>query len=120
LAVPAGSLEFWGERLLTYGVKVGAIESRFGERVLPLTDPHGLQVALVESDDTTTRGFEPWTHSPVPVERQVRGLHGARAWERDRAATAFLLTSVLGFTEFGSEQGWTRYVLDGGGRGRVF
>ena len=87
LTVPAGSLEYWGERLVKYGVKVGAIETRFGDRVLPLTDPHGLQVALVEAADTTTRGFEPWAHSPVPVERQVRGLHGARAWERDRAAT---------------------------------
>ena len=92
---------------------------QLGERVLPLTDPHGLSVALVEAAETTTREFEPWAHSPVPVERQVRGLHGARAWERDRAATAWLLTNVLGFSERASEEGWTRYVLGEGGPGRV-
>jgi len=114
-----GSLEYWGERLSRYGVKVGSIETRFGDRVLPLVDPHGLQVALVEAADTTTRGFEPWSHSPVPVAHQVRGLHGARAWERDRAATAWFLTTILGFTEQGTEGDWTRYVLGEGGPGRV-
>jgi hypothetical protein len=30
--------------------------------------------------------------------------------ERDRASTAALLTGVLGFTDFGEEDGWHRYV----------
>jgi len=119
LTVPTDSLAFWGDRLSRYGVTVGALETRFGERVLPLVDPHGLHVALVEAEETPTRGFEPWSHSPVPVEHQVRGLHGARAWERDRAATGWFLTSVLGFTERGTEGEWTRYVLGDGGPGRV-
>lgn len=119
LTVPTGSLDFWGERLARYGVKVGSIESRFGERVLPLVDPHGMQVALVEAADSAGRQFEPWAHSPIPVDRQVRGLHGARAWERDRAATAAFLTGTLGFTALGTEGEWTRYVLGEGGPGRV-
>src|ERR1700754_1894954 len=32
LAVPPDSLDFWGERLLRYGAKAGAIQVRFGER----------------------------------------------------------------------------------------
>lgn len=119
LTVPLGSLDFWGERLTRYGVTVGAIETRFGDRVLPLVDPHGLQVALVEAAEVTTRGFEPWTQSPVPVARQIRGLHGARTWQRDRAASGWFLTSVLGFTEQRTEHEWTRYVLGEGGPGRV-
>ena len=119
LTVPTGSLEFWGDRLSKYGVRVGAIENRFGERALPLVDPHGLQVALVEAPETSTRGFEPWTGSPVGVERQIRGLHGARAWERNVAATAALLTGTLGFAEQATENGWTRFVLGEGGPGRV-
>ena len=119
LTVPTGSLEFWAERLDRYGVKMGTPEIRFGERVLPLLDPHGMEVALVEAAETATRGFEPWAHSPVPVDKQVRGLHGARAWERDRAATAWFLTGTLGFTELGTEGEWTRYVLGDGGPGRV-
>jgi glyoxalase family protein len=119
LTVPVDSLEFWAERLSRYGAQVGRIEQRFGERALPLVDPHGLQVALVEAPETTTRGFEPWEHSPIAVERQVRGLHGARAWERDPATTGWFLTGTLGFTEKGTEHGWTRYVLGDGGPGRV-
>jgi glyoxalase family protein len=119
LTVPTGSLAYWGERLTRYGVKLGAIETRFGDRVLPVVDPHGLQVALVESADPTTRGFEPWSHSPVPVEYQVRGLHGARTWQHDKAPTAWFLSNVFGFTELGTEGGWTRYVIGDGGPGRV-
>ena len=119
LTVPVDALGYWGERLARYGVRAGAIESRFGERTLPLVDVHGMQVALVESAETTTRGFEPWADSPIPVEKQIRGLHGARAWQRDRQATAWLLTGTLGFTELRTEGEWTRYVLGEGGPGRV-
>ena len=49
LAVPPGSLAFWAERLAHYGVTAAPVEQRFGIRVLPLTDPHGLHVALVEN-----------------------------------------------------------------------
>src|SRR5438034_1091204 len=51
LAVPTGTLKFWSERLASHGARVRAQETRFGERVLPLTDPHGLEVALVETSD---------------------------------------------------------------------
>ena len=36
-------------RLEKYGVAIGAVETRFGDTVLPLVDPHGLRLALVES-----------------------------------------------------------------------
>src|SRR5262252_3067 len=44
LEVPRDSLTWWGARLEGYGVKTGAQESRFGDRVLPFVDPHGLRV----------------------------------------------------------------------------
>src|SRR3982751_4343624 len=48
LEVPEDSLGFWAERLQKYGSTVGAAETRFGRRVLAFSDPHGLNVALVE------------------------------------------------------------------------
>ena len=107
LEVPNGSLAFWGERLETYGVTVSKVEQRFGSDVLPIVDPHGMRVTLVA--DETRRTFEPWPGSAVPVERQVRGLYGARLWERDAAATAVFLENALGFERLGQEEGWTRY-----------
>src|SRR5262245_25179920 len=112
LAVPVGSLEYWGERLGRYGTAASAVEARFGDRALPLVDPHGLKVALVESPDAPHRTFEPFEHSPVSVERQIRGLYGARLFERELDATVAFLTSVLGFEHAGTENGWSRFTLD--------
>src|SRR3982750_3518799 len=49
LAVPPGSLGFWSERMEERGVGVTSLETRFGRSALPLRDPHGLRVALVEN-----------------------------------------------------------------------
>src|SRR5829696_5229641 len=77
LEVPSGSLEYWGGRLEKYGAHLDAIEPRFGSRVLPAVDPHGLRLALTEAPPGSTRPFAPWDGSPVPAERQVRVLFGA-------------------------------------------
>ncbi|HEX2443262.1 MAG TPA: ring-cleaving dioxygenase [Vicinamibacterales bacterium] len=110
LEVPDGSLEYWGSRLQQYGVSIGDMETRFGDRVLPLTDPHGLKIALVGR--AAGRTFTPWDASPVPQERQIRGLFGAQVWERDAAQTTNFLTGVLGFTRLADERGWTRYGFE--------
>lgn len=107
LEVPKGSIAFWGERLQKYGANVSTVETRFGSEVLPLTDPHGMHVALVA--DERPRAFEPWSGSSVPVERQIRGLYGARLWERDASATASFVQRTLGFEKLAQEDGWTRY-----------
>jgi glyoxalase family protein len=109
LEIPAGSLEYWVSRLEKYGARIEALELRFGARVLPLTDPHGLRLSLVEAAAGSARPFTPWEESPVPVGDQIRGLHGGRLWERDEASTATFLTTVLGFEPLGTEGGWTRY-----------
>ncbi len=117
LAVPTGSLGYWAERLARYGVRVGDPQTRFGERTLTASDPHGLPLALVETD--AREDFAPWSASPVPETRQIRGLHGVRLWERSIAATQQFLTGPLGFSVAGEEEGWRRFSIAGGGSGRV-
>lgn len=119
LAVPPDSLTYWGTRLERYGVAAGAVETRFGQRVLPLADPHGLGVALVESAEALQRPFTPWDGSPVPVAHQIRGLESARLFERSLTPTTTFLTDVMGFTHLATENGWHRYGLGEGGSGRV-
>jgi glyoxalase family protein len=116
LAVPTGSLAYWSERLQRYGVTTTEPERRRGSRVLPLTDVHGMAVTLAETSDP--REFAPWEQSPVPVERQIRGLHSVRLWERDLALTSSFLTGVMGFEVLGEENGWSGFSLAGGGSGR--
>ena len=114
LEVPFNTLRFWASRLERYGAKIDAAETRFGAHVLPLTDPHGLKLALVEGNRDSTRPFTPWDDSTVPVECQVRGLHSGRVWERDDAVTSRFLADVLGFETLGTENGWTRYGFKDG------
>ncbi|MEO7793574.1 MAG: ring-cleaving dioxygenase [Thermoanaerobaculia bacterium] len=111
LAVVPGSLDFWSARLERYGTPVGAPETRFGDRVLAFLDPHGLSVALVASASAAARPFTPWEDGPVPVERQIRGLDGARLWLRHLAPTEALLEAPMGLTRIGEEDGWVRWGI---------
>ncbi|CAN5140828.1 ring-cleaving dioxygenase [soil metagenome] len=118
LAVLPGSLAFWSERLQRHGVAVGAAELRFGEQVLPLLDPHGLRVALVESASSLGRPFTPWEESPVQVEHQIRGLESARMSEADVNVTARFLEQAMGFRHLGEENRWHRYGVGEGTSGQ--
>ncbi len=122
LAVPAGALEFWRARLDRYGAAVGTVESRFGERALPLRDPHGMAVALVEAGQivgagATAREFTSWSGSPVPAEHQIRGLHAARLRQRALGPPTALLTAGLGFRHLRSEREWHRWAVGDGASG---
>ena len=117
LAVPPESLGWWEERLGRHDVRREALETRFGERALPIVDPHGLRVALVESAGVLERPFAPWEGSPVPVERQVRGLAGARLQVQRLAPTLALLGSVLGYRPARAEGEWQRWQVGSGGAG---
>ena len=116
LAVPAGSLGFWSERLARHSVPTASLETRRGNQVLPFADPHGLPVVLNETNDA--RDFAAWEESPVAPEYQVRGLHSVRLWERDLEATRAFVTSVMGFKDIGSEGDWSGFAIGGGGSGR--
>lgn len=114
LAVPPGSLDWWAGRLASLGVAPGAREVRFGETALPFADPSGLRVTLVETADP--RPFVPWDASPVPADRQIRGLHAVRLDARDLAATARFLDAALGHTRVATEGDVRRYAVGGAAR----
>ena len=117
LSVPPSSLSFWSGRLERYGIRMGTAEVRFNRNALPLIDPHGLHLALVESDESLGRSFTPWDRSPIPIEHQIRGLESARMVERDLIVTTSFLTNAMGFNHLGTENGWHRYGVDGGKSG---
>jgi glyoxalase family protein len=116
LAVPEGSLDFWAERLKEHGVDWDAPETRFGEQVLRLRDPHGLELSMTGTSEPweTT----PWPESPIPERHQIRGFHTVRLWERDLATTARFLRDGLGYEPVAEEGGWHRFGVDGGGSGK--
>ena len=118
LAVPPGTLVYWSSRLQRYGVPLANAEVRFGEHALPLRDPHGQRVALVESESALARPFTPWEESRVPVEHQIRGLESARMSEAKLQVTTSFLEQAMGFQHIGTEGEWHRYGVAGGKSGQ--
>ena len=116
-AVAPASLAYWQERLDRHGVRVEPLEQRFGETVLPFSDPHGLRLALAATERPLAT--TPWSASPVPAEHQLRGMHSVRLLERELAPTAAFLTGTLGFREIGVEDGWRRFAVEDGRSGQL-
>ncbi|MEO7715050.1 MAG: ring-cleaving dioxygenase [Capsulimonas sp.] len=117
LAVPAGSLEFWRERLQPF-LTSSEITERFGERVLAFADPDGMALEIVETsiDEDVRTG---WTESEVPSDYAIRGLHAVTLALRDWESTVRCLTGILGFEEIGTEGGRRRFVTQRGVPGNV-
>jgi glyoxalase family protein len=107
-SVPAGSLEFWHERLARFEVAHQEAEPRLGEPALALVDPDGLPLALVAAPEPDPRA--PWTTPEIGAEHAVRGFHGVSLMLDVGAATAELLTEVMGYRHIASADGVHRYV----------
>jgi glyoxalase family protein len=87
------TLEWWGERFAREGVRHGKIVERDGRLTLDFEDPEGQRLSLV--DDGGTRKAHPWIRSPVPPERQIRGLGPITMSVPDLAPTDAVLTAVM-------------------------
>lgn len=68
-----GTMGWWADRLAEHGVAVGEVHERDGRPTLDFEDPEGQRLALVD-DGGAGDAPTPWEASPVPAERQVRGL----------------------------------------------
>jgi glyoxalase family protein len=117
-AVPAGSLEYWESRLREHDASVAGRETRFGEQVLPFSDPHGMSLTLTETSTYAEQPFTPWSASAVPTAHQIRALSSVRITVRDAEATADFLGAAYGFTRAAREGEWTRYVVGEGAGGQ--
>jgi glyoxalase family protein len=114
--VPVDTLGYWADRLAGQGIATTR-SSRFGEQALSFADPHGLVLALIETNDE--REFSPWVESPVPEAQQIRGLHAIRLSESALPPTARFLESGLGFELKAEEAGVQRFQVGAGGSGRI-
>lgn len=72
LSVPAGSLDYWSQRLTEHRLDVNNIDV-FDRRRLEFRHPCGIEYQLVENDHDEREG---WTGGGVPREYAIHGLHG--------------------------------------------
>jgi catechol 2,3-dioxygenase-like lactoylglutathione lyase family enzyme len=103
-AVPAGSLDYWRERL---GVQ--DVVERFGEPVLRFEDPDGLPLEVVAT--------EPGGSADAP--HAIIGFHSATLSEEGYENTAALLQDVMGLRPVGQEGNRFRYRMGSGGRAAI-
>ncbi|MCB5199955.1 VOC family protein [Loktanella sp. TSTF-M6] len=107
-AVPAGSLDFWADRLAGRAENL-ARDTQFGENRLTFRSDDGEAFALSEvADDPRT----PWTGNGVGSDHAIRGFRGASMRLADTGAMAELLT-YMGYEKLDTRDGVTRYVIAG-------
>ena len=88
------SLRWWAERLRDAGLAQGGIVQRDGRLTIDFEDPEGQRLSLV--DDGGGGPAHPWDRSPVPAERQIRGLGPIVLSVPDLAPTEAVLTRAMG------------------------
>ena len=107
LRVPEGSLGWWAQRFVEKGVPHETITRRFGETVLPFSDPDGMKLSLV---CVAGIGDEPgWAGGGIPGEHAIRGFHGVSLLVDEGSPTGAILSDVFGLAEAGREGTTVRY-----------
>jgi catechol 2,3-dioxygenase-like lactoylglutathione lyase family enzyme len=115
-ASSTGSLDYWSERLTTYGVDAATADTRFDEQFISFADPDGLQLEIVARPDPIETVA--WTGSPVPTEYALHGFLGATILAGRPEATENLLSETLGFSRLRQEGNRIRYAAGPVGSGQ--
>jgi glyoxalase family protein len=109
--VPLRSLGYWTQRLIEKGRAHEGLEKRFGEPVLPFTDPDGMALALVGVAGAEN---EPgWSNGDIPSEHAIRGFQGVTLLLDSVDKTAAILTDVFGYREVAREGSVIRFAAAG-------
>lgn len=114
-SIPAGSLAFWGERLSYAGVPFTVEDSGFGEEALRFTDPSGLTIRLVESDDARV----PWQKPEIDELRAVRGIHSVTLTVPDPKKTLAFMSEMMDTAVVSESAAGMRVGVNGDVPGRL-
>jgi glyoxalase family protein len=114
-SIPAGALDYWVERLTSYGIAITGPATRFNEQVISFLDPHGLSLELVAHAEA--QPHDAWKQGPVPEEYAIRGFYSVTLAETNQERTAKMLTDVLGFRPLQQDGNRFRYETGAGGPG---
>ena len=109
-SVPANSLEFWENRFKEKGIIVNERTERFGETLLPFSDPDGLNIALIVPSTRDER--KPWETPEINGEVATKGFHSVTLTLAKIEATAKILTDILGYRMVIQEGNRYRFITD--------
>lgn len=109
-AVPEGSLEFWTNRFKEHNVNFGEAGERFGEVILPFTDPDGLGISLIIPKTADNRKV--WETAEVKADVATKGFHSVTLSLEKIDATAKILTDIFGYSLQSQEGNRYRFAVD--------
>src|SRR5690606_12579543 len=109
-SVPAGSLDFWKNRLEANNVLYNNPAEKFGEQYLTFLDPDGLKSELTVPSKADTR--TPWTTDEIDTAHAIQGFHHISTTATTMDATARILTDVFGYRLLKQEVNRYRFVTD--------
>ena len=91
------ALNFWAARLRDAKVTAGDVVTLDGRASLDFEDGEGQRFRLL--DDGGAGTVHPWAGSPVPADRQIRGLGPITISVPNKGPTDAVLTSVMNMVE---------------------
>lgn len=114
-SVPAGSLGWWAKHLTGLGFSPAITGTSSSEERLLVTDPDGLQIELVATNEEDLR--DPWDSAGHPAEYAIRGQHSSVVTVRDPDHTIAVLVNDLGMHVVETTGNRTRIAGGVGGPG---
>lgn len=112
-AADEAAFGYWQVRLEDNAVEFRGPMERLGETYLEFEDPDGLKLEIVLADQT--QAFHPWSKSPVPVDKQLRGFHSVTLAVAGYERTQALLTHQMGWSLLKQSGDRFRYQAPGAG-----
>jgi glyoxalase family protein len=114
-AIPAGSMDYWIERLSARGVSFDGPAARFDETVVSFSDPDGIVLELVETGDAR----HGWSNGDIPPGHAIRGFHQATLLLAAVESTIELITGAMGFRSVGESGNRLRFASGDGAPGTL-
>ena len=115
--MPLRSLGYWTQRFVKKVFPTQALEKRFGEQVLPFTDPETWRSRWSAQRGA---GDEPgWSNGDIPAEHAIRGFQGVTLLLESAAKIAAIVIDVFGFREIAGEVSVIRYAAPDDANGSV-
>jgi glyoxalase family protein len=102
-------------RLKNHNVPFQGPIARFNEQVLSFSDPDGLQLELVATQNSKLDRV--WKDGPVPADYGLGGFHSVALSEASLERTSSLLTDTMGFRRVGQIGNRHRFEVGAGGAG---
>jgi glyoxalase family protein len=109
-SVPAGSLDFWLNRLHSHDVIYNKPATKFEEEYLTVLDPDGLKLELTVASQPDSRiGHET---KEVSAQQAIKGFHNVTLTLHSIKATADILTGIFGYKLISEHVNRYRFATD--------